>query len=271
MDSYLKNNQQLWDQWTRLHVSSGFYDIQGFKDGKCLLSEIEIQELGDVRGKKLLHLQCHFGLDTLSWARRGAIVTGVDFSKQSIETAQNIASEVDIDARFICCDVYQLNEVLFDKFDIVFTSGGVLCWLPDLSEWARVICHFLTEKGIFFIREFHPVADIFDDEASGDELRIRYPYFNIGQPLHFRDQGSYAAPDSKEQFESYEWPHSISEIVNSLLRAGLELESINEYNYCNYQHRPFLSQNDKGQWVYEKLPEGMPLQFTIKAKRKPAR
>lgn len=144
--------------------SFSFYNVDEFKKGKITLKDIELAELGDVKNKSLLHLQCHFGLDTLSWARLGAEVTGVDFSEEAIEYAKRLSQELDIPARFICSNIYDTIELITDKFDIVFTSYGVLCWLPDLVEWAEIISHFLRCGGIFYIVEFHPVNNIFDNE-----------------------------------------------------------------------------------------------------------
>ena len=137
MDKFLSTNQKLLDQWTAEHEKSPFYDLEGFKRGKDRLHSIELSELGNVSGKSLLHLQCHFGMDTLAWARRGAIVTGMDLSEKSIELARSLSEELNIPAKFICSDIYQLPENLSGEFDIVFTSYGVLHWLKDLRQWAK--------------------------------------------------------------------------------------------------------------------------------------
>ena len=152
MDEYLQANRALWDQWTVEHKPSPFYDLAGFRAGRDRLRSIELSEVGDVTGKTLLHLQCHFGMDTLAWARRGAIVTGVDFSEQSIALARSLSQELQIPARFYCADIYRLPDVLDDQFDIVFTSYGVLAlaamtcgsWGADhrrLSETRRYLLH----------------------------------------------------------------------------------------------------------------------------------
>ncbi len=143
MDEYLKKNKELWNELTAIHAGSEFYDVDGFKRGKCSLSSIELEELGDVSGKSLLHLQCHFGLDTLSWARLGARVTGVDFSDKAIDLARSLSRDLKIEADFVQSDIYDLPDNLDGEFDIVFTSGGVLPWLPDLKRWAEIITHFL--------------------------------------------------------------------------------------------------------------------------------
>ena len=148
MEQYLEANRKLWDQWTAEHEASPFYDVAGFRAGKDRLRSIELSEMPDVRGKTLLHLQCHFGLDTLAWARRGAIASGVDFSEQSIALARSLSQELGIAADFYCSDIYNLPAVLDGQFDIVFTSYGVLHWLKDLQRWGEVIAHFLKPGGI---------------------------------------------------------------------------------------------------------------------------
>src|SRR5512147_3253183 len=142
MEDYLNSNQQLWNEWTGLHEQSPFYNVVGFKAGASTLRPIERQELTDVAGKTLLHLQCHFGLDTLSWARAGALATGVDLSDESIALARALSSELGIPATFVCSDILELPQALAGQFDIVFTSYGVLNWLHDLKSWAAVVAHF---------------------------------------------------------------------------------------------------------------------------------
>ena len=141
-----------------IHESSEFYDLEAFRDGGVRLRDYEIEQVGDVRGKTLLHLQCHFGIDTLSWARLGATVTGADFSPKAIDLATRLAADLGLDARFVESNVYDLPERLEGSFDVVYTSRGVLCWLPDIRGWARVVAHFVKPGGIFFITEAHPIA-----------------------------------------------------------------------------------------------------------------
>jgi 2-polyprenyl-3-methyl-5-hydroxy-6-metoxy-1,4-benzoquinol methylase len=145
-------NQRLWDAWTAVHAQGEFYDLAGFRKGGVRLRDEEVEAIGDVHGRTLLHLQCHFGIDTLSWARLGALVTGVDFSPAAIRLAREIAADIGIeDARFIESNVYELPDRLEGEFDVVYTSRGVLGWLPDIRNWARVVAHFLAPGGTFFI------------------------------------------------------------------------------------------------------------------------
>ena len=263
MDKYLTANRKTWDQYVGLHVESEFYDVEGFKKGRCTLLDLEREEVGDVQGKSLLHLQCHFGLDTMSWARLGAKVTGMDFSEKAINLAESLSKELRIPADFLCCELYDLPKHLSGKFDIVFTSEGVLAWLPDLTKWAEVIAHFLKPGGFFYIRELHPVLCMLDDEAKGSELK--YPYFHSKKPMRFECNGSYASPNSGIQVVAYEWLHSLGDIINSLLQVGLRLEFFHEFNCCNHKVRPFLEQGEDGYWRLPGIPRGIPMMFSIKA------
>ncbi len=263
MDEYRENNRSLWNEYARIHARSPFYRVEEFKAGENKLNELELSEVGDVAGKKLLHLQCHFGMDTLSWARLGAQVTGVDFSDEAIRQAQSLSEELKIPGRFICCDLYDTPQHLDDRFDIVFTSYGVLTWLPDLIRWAQVIAHFLKPGGIFYIAEFHPFAFVFDDEA--DELRFRYPYFARGAQK-FPVDGSYADRTARvETKTSYEWNHPMGEIVTALISAGLQIEFLHEFPFTVYEQLPFLQKLDRDTWGFADGSDPIPLMFSIRA------
>jgi len=225
-------NRQLWDAWTAVHAQGEFYDLASFRKGGVRLRHEEIAAVGDVKGRTLLHLQCHFGIDTLSWARLGARVTGVDFSPAGIRLAREIAADIGIDdARFVESNVYELPDRLDGEFDVVYTSRGVLGWLPDIRGWARVVAHFLAPGGTFFITEAHPVFNSFQDEGVGPgELRLTYPYWEHRDPLVFEVKGSYADPgaDFGEQ-KVHGWDHGLGEIVTALIDAGLRIESLEEH------------------------------------------
>lgn len=257
-------NRALWDAWTPAHVNSRFYDVEGFKQGRCSLCPIEIDEVGGVTGKSLLHLQCHFGMDTLSWARRGAEVTGIDFSPKAIETAQSLADELKIPARFLCSDIYDLPEHLSAKYDVIFTSQGVLAWLPDLELWGRIIAHFLKPGGFFYIFEFHPLMNIF--ACSEEAPRIKHRYFHQYEPEVYGPYcGSYATAEGIHEGKGYEWIHSLSDVINALTGAGLRIEFIHEFPFCTHQSHKFLSQGEDGLWRYGEQPESLPLMFSVKA------
>lgn len=266
MDENVKANLDFWNSVVALHEKSEFYDVDGFKAGRCTLDPIEVNEVGDVEGKSLLHLQCHFGMDTMSWARRGAKVVGVDFSEEGVKLAQSLASDLGLDASFFCSEIECLPSQLREKFDIVFTSGGVLTWLPNLRVWAKTIAHFLEPGGVFYIREFHPTAYVYLDE--GDKALIptvHYPYFERKEPLRLESVGSYAANDDKSVHPTCEWPHPLSEIINSLVESGLTIEFLHEFPYSSYRSHPFLKQSEDGRWRYPENPDSIPFMFSLKA------
>jgi 2-polyprenyl-3-methyl-5-hydroxy-6-metoxy-1,4-benzoquinol methylase len=269
MDEYMRVNKELWNKLAKIHQKSEFYDVEGFLKGKQTLDPIEIEELPDLSGKKILHLMCHFGMDTLSLARLGAEVTGVDFSSEAIELARELSKTSGIDARFVCSNVYDLPDNLSDKFDIVFTSGGVIMWLPDLERWAMIIADFLKPNGFFYIREFHPFAYVFDDDESMNDLRVKYPYFQGKEPLKFEAEGSYASGDATTgKAPSFEWNHPISKIFNVLIDAGLKIDFFHEFPITTYKALPFMSEKEPGRWVLPEHEDKIPLMFSLKASKR---
>jgi ubiquinone/menaquinone biosynthesis C-methylase UbiE len=258
---FLEVNRQTWDGWTKLHVGSAMYDTPGFLAGRCTLDRLELAGLGDVKGQSLLHLQCHFGQSTLSWARLGARVTGIDFSEEAIRTARELAGKTGLDARFIQSNLYDLPRVLQEEFDVVFTSYGVLPWLPDLEEWGRIIYRYLKPGGRFFIVEQHPTAMILDDRPGSDPLHVHYPYFRQSEPERFTQKGSYAAPEADFDSVTFEWFHSMADILGAILRAGLRITSFEEYPFACYRALPSMEEGADGFW---RLPAGSPdLPFTF--------
>ena len=264
MEKYIEVNKSLWNGKTEIHVKSDFYDVESFKKGKSSLNYLELDALGDVKGKSLLHLQCHFGLDSLSWARLGAKVTGVDLSDKAIDTAGALNNELGLDAEFICSDIYELKDVLNKKYDIVFTSYGVIGWLPDLDKWAKIISHFLNPGGIFYMAEFHPVVWMFDEDIS----RIQYSYFN-DEAIIEEIKGTYANRDADFKHNSYGWNHSLSEVVTSLIKNDLKITEFNEYPFSFYNcFKPeALSKDQNGYWRFKEYGGKIPIMFSIKAYR----
>jgi SAM-dependent methyltransferase len=265
MDKYRQANREMWDEFAVINSRSAFYNVDEFKMGRTSLDALILSEMGEVTGKSLLHLQCHFGLDTLSWVRLGAKATGMDFSPEGIRIARGLAKELNIPARFICCDLYDLPDHLDETFDRVYTSYGVLCWLPDIPRWAQIVGHFLKPGGVFYIAEFHPFSNVFKNDGDETGLEVAYPYFT-DTPLEFPVEGSYADPDAKivQQLE-YEWSPQVGEIISGLIDAGLQIEFVREYPFTCYRHFPFLVEKEPGKWY---LPEGMPsipLTFTLRA------
>lgn len=264
----LVSNRALWDEWTGIHESSQFYDLEGFRQGGVRLKQYEIEEIGPVEGKNLLHLQCHFGIDTLSWARLGAKVTGADFSSRAVELARSLAGELDIDAHFVCSDIYELPQALEDTFDVIYTSRGVLGWLPDLGPWARVIAHFLRPGGVFYISEIHPIVYVFNDTDGVTDLEVRFPYFPRPEPIALPVKGSYADPTAEVTSSvEYTWPHSMAEVVTSLASAGLRIDFLHEWPWLDWD-LPYLVPRADGTWGLPPERDGeIPLSFSLRALR----
>ena len=265
-------NEALWNAWTAVHAAGDFYDLAGFKAGGIRLRPYEIEMVGDVAGKSLLHLQCHFGIDTLSWARLGARVTGADLSPAAIELARSLADELGFPAaRFVRSNIYDLPDALTGEFDIVYTSRGVLGWLPDIRGWARVVAHFLAPGGTFFITEIHPVAQAFENDGVGPgELRLAYPYWEHVEPLTFEVKGSYADPTADVgDLTEHGWDHGLGEIATALIETGLRIDTLVEHPFLDWK-ADFLVEDGEGRW---RLPPGtageLPLMFSLRA-TKPA-
>ncbi|MBI2171844.1 MAG: class I SAM-dependent methyltransferase [Chloroflexi bacterium] len=263
MERYIRANLQHWDEITPIHVKSRFYDVEGFKAGRRSLHAIELVELGNVTGKSLLHLQCHFGLDTLSWARLGAKVTGVDFSGAAITQAQVLSYETNLPAAFICSNLYDLPNVLDAQFDIVFTSYSALAWLPDLRPWAEIVARYVKPGGTFYIAEIHPVSQVFDDDAPSGPPAVKNPYFYSPEPELW--QGDYADRTARVVNPSYNWVHSLSDIVNAVINAGLRVEFLHEFPYTVFQQFPFMEQGADGFWRLKGYENSIPLLFSLKA------
>lgn len=269
LDDYLRANLASWDEAVGVHLDSGLYDVEGFKAGKSSLHQIELDELGPLvgEGTGLLHLQCHFGLDTLSWARQGATVTGVDFSGVGVATARSLAEELGLSQRatFVQSDVYHLPDLLGGLFDVVFTSWGVLLWLGDLERWARVVAHFLKPGGVFYIAEFHPCAMLLAEDSTPESLRIDFPYFMYGEPHRWDEDGDYADPEARfENTVTYEWNHGLAEIIDPLLRNGLRLDFLHEFPYTlEGLPFPFLEMGADGHQRVKGHPD-FPLSFSLK-------
>ncbi|MFX1454403.1 MAG: class I SAM-dependent methyltransferase [Promethearchaeota archaeon] len=267
---YFKANKELWDEFARLHyeIESEEYSVKSFLLGQTTLKAYELKEMGDVKGKSLLHLQCHFGLDTLSWAREGAIVTGIDISSESIRLAKLLTRQAKLEARFIETNVYDLPNVLSETFDIVYTSIGVLCWLNDLKEWGKIIAKFLKPGGFFYIAEIHPFSMVFDNETEDiKDLQVNCDYFHDPKPMEFTANGSYGSNVKIDPKKEYEWNHSMSDIVNSLIEAGLKINFLNEYPFTVWKQFPFVERGDDGYYHLKNQKAEVPLLFTLKAEK----
>lgn len=259
-DQYFNANKELWNQRTIVHRDSEFYNLAGFKKGETVLTPIELAEVGDVNGKKLLHLQCHFGMDSLDWARRGAHVTGVDLSDIAIKEARSLNLELGLSAEFVCCNVLDTADYVKQEFDIVFTSYGTIGWLPDLKPWANMISRMLKPGGLFYIAEFHPVIWMFDDDFT----HIQYAYENR-EVIVTENQGTYTDRNADIRGKEYSWNHSISEVLNALIGAGLTIASFNEFMYSPYPCFQQVVEIETGKWHIKGMEGKLPMVYTIRA------
>lgn len=259
-DKYFKTNKATWNDKVKVHAKSDMYDLEAFKSGKSSLMPYELNALGDVKGKSLLHLQCHFGQDTLSWCRKGAKCVGVDLSDEGIKLAQGLNEVLSLDAEFICCNVLDTSKHVKNTFDIVYTSYGVIGWLPDLKPWGKMIAERLNKGGTFFIAEFHPIVWMFD-YLEGNPI-MKYGYMQ-DEVIYEEYEGTYANQNSKMISKEYGWNHGLGEVITALTEAGLHTEYLKEFDESPYDVLPNLVKTDSGMYVTEdKL---YPLIFTLKA------
>lgn len=260
---YKEINRKAWNQKAEAHLASEFYDMEGFMQGNTSLNPIELALLGDVKGKTILHLQCHFGLDTLSLARMGAKVNGVDLSDTAIAQAKEIAKETGSNARFICCDIYDLPQHLDQKFDLVVSTYGTIGWLPDLDKWAAVVSRFLKPGGQLILVEFHPVVWMFDDRFE----QVKYPYLNTG-PIVETESGTYADPNAAISQECVMWNHGLGEVVNSLVGQGLDIISLEEFDYSPYDCFQNTVAVEPGKYRIAHLGAMIPMVYALTAKKR---
>lgn len=259
---WLAANRANWDERVPIHVGGEFYDVAGFKAGEERLRPFELAEVGDVTGKDLLHLQCHFGIDTLSWARHGARVTGLDFSAPAVEAARKLAAELRLDAEFVEANVYDAGDALGGRtFDVVYTGLGALNWLPDIGRWADVAAALLRPGGFLYLSEFHPFTHVF----GGEDLTVTYDYAH-GEPLVGDEPGTHADLSAETTHNrTYEWNHTLGAVVSAVIDAGLAVESLHEHDYTLWPRWPFLV---KSGFDTYRLPEGvpnLPLMYSLRA------
>ena len=260
---YLKINKHSWNNKTDVHYDSEFYDNDNFIKGKSSLNEIELALLPDLKGKSILHLQCHFGQDTISFSRLGAKATGVDLSDAAIEKAIGLNKLTKTDAEFICCDIYDLPNHLDGQFDMVFTSYGTIGWLPDLNKWANIVAHFLKPNGQFLIAEFHPFVWMFDDDFKF----IKYNYFNDG-PIMENETGTYTDKDADITQDYVMWNHPMSDVVSSLLANGLEINGLHEYDYSPYNCFNETVEFEPKKFRIKHMDNKIPMVYAIEARKK---
>ncbi|MCK9928412.1 class I SAM-dependent methyltransferase [Frankia sp. Mgl5] len=255
-------NRSHWDERVPIHLSGEFYDVAGFVRHPDVLRAFEVTEVGDVSGKRLVHLQCHIGLDSLSWAARGASVVGLDFSVPAVEAAQAIAAEVKAGARFVAADVYEAVEALGgETFNVVYTGLGALCWLPDLTRWARVVERLLAPGGFLYLVEFHPFAHTLDD-ATG--RTVAFDYFDEG-PHVWTDPGSYADPAAATRKNTtVQYEHRLGSVISAVAGAGLRIDFLHEHDMTLFRQFASLVRGSDGFRLREGLPR-VPLMYSLRA------
>ena len=279
-EPYFAANLARWDESVAIHAASRGYDLEGYLRGEKTLYATEMDEIGDVTGKTLLHLQCHFGMDTLAWARLGATVTGIDFSPEAVARARRLAEEIGVgDARFIESNVYDAPDVLDERFDVVYTGIGALNWLPDIRAWARVAAGFVTPGGFLYVYEGHPMLWALDEEQEGEPFQLKYPYFETAQPNEWDWDQTYTDGPRLKNTRGYEWNHGLGEIVSALIEAGLRLEFLHEHRSIAWQGLPMMVPTDGdvaegthhqrriGWQLPERLRDMVPLMYSLRASR----
>lgn len=258
MENYIEINKHAWNTKLDSHLKSDFYDIESFKKGKSSLNEIELDLLGDIKDRKILHLQCHFGQDTLSLARMGADVTGVDLSDRAIKTANELSNELNVNARFIESDILKLSEVHSEKYDIVFASYGVLGWHPTAKKWFNEASKFVKPGGKLILVEFHPIIWIHD----GAMENIVYSWFN-DEEIVDESEGTYADKEAKIKYQEVGWNHSLEDIFMGAIESGFKINSYKEYNYSPYECFAGLEEFEKGKYFFKKHGKKIPMVYSL--------
>lgn len=266
--AYRRANRHNWDRRTPVHLGSRFYDIEGWLRAAPGPPAREREALGDLAGRTLLHLQCHFGLDTLEWARAGAVVTGLDFAPQAVQAATELARRAGLAdrARFVCADVYDAGRALEGRtFDVVYVTLGVLTWLPSVDRWAEQVARLVAPGGRFYLHDGHPLAWALDDE----EPRLTESYFEEPEPLVDDSGWTYTdGPQLAEDRRNYQWNHGLGETVTALVRHGLELEWLVEHDWTLWPRFPWLVRDQRGQWACPPGRPRLPLSFSLLASRR---
>ncbi|MEK7767819.1 MAG: class I SAM-dependent methyltransferase [bacterium] len=277
MDPRVAANRKGWDSWARVHAQGtgarGFYPIRQLLAGKRGWETRLPDDPGPLRGKTLLHLQCHIGMDSLALAKRGARVTGVDYSPEAVRTARSLSARSGVPARFVESDVYALPRRLRGTFDVVFTSYGTICWLPDLARWARMIARFLKPGGYFYIADSHPAIGMLEFDGPGGRPRIARPYFWKRPARYVTTRGTYADTEAETgRHVMYEWNHTFEELVGALVGAGLTIDRLREYPYMFFDltawnRKPSMVRDRRGWWRFKGRDPGVPLMFCLGAVR----
>lgn len=255
---YKEVNRESWNQRTKIHWESDFYDNKSFLAGSTSLKEIELPLLGDLTGKSALHLQCHFGQDTISLTRLGACTAvGVDISDEAIRRANELTKMAGSNASFINCDLYDLPNHLDQQFDIVFASYGTIGWLPDIDRWAALVGKYLKPGGRLVFAEFHPVVWMYDNDFSA----ITYDYFN-SDPI-VENEGTYTDGDENFESSNISWNHGLADVISSLLKVGVQLEHLQEYDYSPYNCFSNMTEVSPGRFRIASISPRIPMVYSL--------
>ena len=271
MDEYAQVNRANWDERVPAHAASPDYNVDDFLADPAYLNDVvrfDLPLLSDISGQRGVHLQCHIGTDTISLARLGASMTGVDFSGPAVRQARALAEQTGADATFVESDIYQAADAVGrGAFDFVFTGIGALCWLPTVSRWARVVADVLRPGGRLFIREGHPVLWSLADEREDDLIVIEYPYFERDEPTIFDQGGTYVATEVEfEHTITHEWNHGLGEIVTSLLDAGMTITGLTEHDSVPWEALPgHMDRIEGDEWQLTDRPWRVPHSYTLQA------
>jgi SAM-dependent methyltransferase len=261
-------NKARWNEVVEVHFRSPFYRVRRFLAGEEVLLPIESEEIGPIAGRRLLHLQCHFGLDTLSLARRGSRATGLDFAPNAIAKARELSALAQVAARFVEGGVYDAPQLIPERFEIVYVTWGAICWLPDIRRWAGVVAEMLEPDGFLYLLEGHPSALALEQTAADGPILPSYDYFQGTAPLIFRDEGTYADPKAKiVNRESHEWNHGLGQVLTALVDAGLRIEWLHEHDRLAW---PLFKCLEEGSDRMYHMPAGrprLPLSYSLKARR----
>ena len=274
MSGDLDVNRVSWDERVPAHVASPGYQVSRFAEDPRYLSrvvEFDRPRLGDIRGLRGVHLQCHIGTDTISLARLGASMTGLDFSAPAVSAAQELAGRAGADAQFVQADVYAAADVLGrGEFGLVYTGIGALCWLPDIRRWTEVVGALLAPGGRLFLREGHPMLWTLADPREDGLLVVEYPYFERPEPTVFDEGGTYVETDVVfEHTVTHEWNHGLAEVITALMDAGLELTALTEHDSVPWEAFPgMMERTTAGEWRLADRPWRLPHSYTLQAVRR---
>ena len=272
MDESREQNLKSWESRVDVHAGSKMYDLDGMVSGAKQFSDMfafDVEPLGDVTGLDTVHLQCHIGTDTVSLARLGARVTGLDFSPAALEVARDLAARCGVDARFVESELYGAVDALGrEQFDLVYTGVGSLGWLPDITGWARVVAELLRPGGRLYLREGHPMLWALDPERDDQLLVVGYPYFETEEPEVFDVPGTYTDGDASGiETVSHEWNHGLGEIVQAVLEAGLTLTRLVEHDFAEWKALDWMEVDDEGHWRLPDHRERLPVMYTLEARK----